>query len=122
MQGAFAKHLRDVADAYPAHEHKRVVLVIDNAPWHRGKPIDDMLADHPHLELYRLPSYSPKMSVIERFWKPLRRRATHNRMFDDLQDLKASIRNSLRYFQTVRSRITSLVEGCYENRTASTGT
>jgi hypothetical protein len=122
MQEGFAKHLRDVAGAYPAGGHRRVVLVIDNAPWHRGRPIDDVLAEHPHLELYRLPSYSPKLNVIERFWKPLRRRATHNRLFDDLQDLKASIRNSLRYFQTVRSRIMSLVGGCYGNQTASAGT
>ena len=63
-------------------EHKRVVLIIDNAPWHRGKPIDEALADNPHLEFYRLPSYSPQLNVIERFWKKLRRRATHNRLFD----------------------------------------
>jgi hypothetical protein len=51
--------------------------------------------------------------VIERFWKLLRRRATHNRLFDRLCDLKGSIRNSLRYFQTVRSRITTLIAKCY---------
>ena len=122
MQEAFAAHLRDVAGAYPAHLHERVVLVIDNAPWHRGQAVSEALAENPHLELYRLPSYSPKLNVIERFWKPLRRRATHNRLFDSLADLKTSIRNSLRYFQTVRSRIMSLVGGCYENQTASTGT
>ncbi len=27
--------------------HRRVVLIIDNAPWHRGKPIDEALADNP---------------------------------------------------------------------------
>jgi transposase len=122
MQAAFAKHLLDVAKAYPARRHKRVVLVIDNAPWHRGKVVSEALAENPHLELYRLPSYSPKLNVIERLWKVLRRRATHNRLFDALMDLKASLRNSLRYFQTVRSRIMSLIEGCYANATASTGT
>ena len=59
MQVAFAAHLRHVARIYPAERHERVVLIIDNAPWHRGKPIDEALADHPHLEFYRLPSYSP---------------------------------------------------------------
>ena len=121
LQDAFAGHLRDVAKAYPAHPHPRVVLVIDNAPWHRGKVVSEALAENPHLELYRLPSYSPKLAVIERFWKVLRRRATHNRLFDTLKDLKASLRNSLRYFQTVRSRIMSLVGGCYEKATASAG-
>ena len=121
LQEAFAAHLRDVAKAYPPWRCRRVVLVIDNAPWHRGRVVSEALAQNPHLELYRLPSYSPRLAVIERFWKVLRRRATHNRLFDTLADLKASLRNSLRYFQTVRSRIMTLIGDCYENRTASAG-
>ena len=113
MQAAFAAHLRHIARVYPAGRHKRVVLVIDNAPWHRGALIDEALADHPHLEFYRLPSYSPSLNPIERFWRKLRRRATHNRLFDTPADLKRSIRNSLCYFQTMRSRVASLVSGCY---------
>lgn len=122
MQDAFAAHLRHVARAYPADRHKRVVLVIDNAPWHRGKAIDAALADHPHLAFYRLPSYSPSLNPIERFWRVLRRRATHNRLFDTPADLKRSIRNSLCYFQTVRRRMASLVNNCFpvQNTTAST--
>jgi transposase len=113
MQEAFAAHLRHVARTYPADRCKRVVLLIDNAPWHRGGPIDEALAECPHLEFYRLPSYSPHLNVIERFWKLLRRRASHNRLFEGLGDLKRSLRASLCYFQTVRGRIKSLVAGCY---------
>ncbi len=39
MQEAFAAHLRHIGRLYPAEKHKRVVLIIDNAPWHRGGPI-----------------------------------------------------------------------------------
>ncbi len=109
MQEAFAAHLRHVGRVYPAARHPRVVLVIDNAPWHRGKVVDEALADNPHLELYRLPSYSPQLNPVERFWKLLRRRATHNRLFDTLADLKASIRHSLCYFQTVRDRVRTMI-------------
>ena len=96
---------------YPRATFPRVVLTIDNAPWHRGPLIDQALAENPHLEFYRMPSYSPQLNVIERFWKMLRRRATHNRLFDAIADLKASVRNSLRYFQTVRSRLLTLIHG-----------
>lgn len=109
LQEAFARHLRHVGRQYPASEHRRVVLLIDNAPWHAGAAVDQALADNPHLELKRLPSYSPALNPIERFWKALRRRATHNRLFDTLADLKQSLRNSLRYFQTMRERVKSLV-------------
>lgn len=125
MQRAFAAHLRHVGRSYPAAECGRVVLIIDNAPWHRGGPIDAALRDYPHLEFYRLPSYSPCLNVVERLWKKLRRRATHNRLFDTIADLKRSVRNSLRYFQTVREKIRSLVRGCYPtpaNQTPSPGT
>ena len=87
-----------------------MVLLIDNAPWHRGQPVDEALADNPHLEFKRLPSYSPQLNPIERFWKVLRRRATHNRLFETLADLKRSVRNSLRYFQTMRQRVKSLLQ------------
>src|SRR5438270_6605545 len=109
MQEAFAAHLRHVARLYPAERHARVVLTIDNAPWHRGKLIDQVLEEHPQLEFYRLPSYSPQLNVIERFWKLLRRRATHNRLFESLTDLKRSLRASLCYYQTMRGRVRSLV-------------
>jgi transposase len=111
MQRAFGEHLRHVAEAYPREKYERVVLTIDGAPWHRGALVNEAMKENPHLELYRLPSYSPKLNVIERFWKKLRRRATHNRLFDTIKDLKRSVRNSLRYFQTVRSRLLSLING-----------
>src|SRR3954468_8535896 len=124
MQEAFAAHLRHIGRAYPKDKHRRVVLIIDNAPWHRGKPIDEALADNPHLEFYRLPSYSPQLNVIEHLWKMLRRRATHNRFFDGLSDLKCSIRASLCYFQTVKRRVRGMVAKSYprhEDRKASAG-
>jgi transposase len=109
MQEAFASHLRHVGKVYPRDEHKEVVLLIDNAPWHRGGPIAEALRDNQHLKFKRLPSYSPQLNPIERLWKVLRRRATHNRLFDSLGDLKRSVRASLSYFQTVRERIKTLL-------------
>jgi transposase len=111
LQEAFADHLRHIGRVYPREQHPRVVLVIDNAPWHRGQPIDEALRDNPHLEFKRLPSYSPQLNPIERLWKKLRRRATHNRLFDTLADLKSSLRASLSYFQTMRHKVKSIITG-----------
>jgi len=91
--------------------------VIDNAPWHRGQAVTDALAACPHLELYRLPPYSPQLNVIERLWKALRRRCLHNRLFDTLADLARAVRDGLRYFQTVRSRVMTLLDADYKKRT-----
>jgi transposase len=110
LQAAFARHLRDIARAYPAARYPRVVLVIDNAPWHRGALITAVLTALPHLECYRLPSYSPQLQVIERLWKVLRRRATHNRLFPTNAHLKQALRHSLCYYQTLKHRVLSLIQ------------
>ena len=70
-----------------------------------------VLEAHPHLELYRLPSYSPQLNVIERLWRVLRRRATHNRLFDTMAALRRALRASLCCYQTLRHKVLSLLEG-----------
>jgi hypothetical protein len=109
LQGAFAAHLQDIARMYPATTSPEVVITIDNAPWHRGAWVEAMLAAHPHLRLYRLPSYSPQLNVIERFWRVLRRRATHNRLFMSRASLRATLRTNISYFQTMRQKVLSLI-------------
>jgi DDE superfamily endonuclease len=90
LQGACAAHLRDIARAYPAQAYPEVVILIDNAPWHRGAMMEHVLAAYPNLRLYRWPRYSPQLHVIERLWRVLRRRATHNRLFASMAALRAT--------------------------------
>ena len=78
-------------------------------------------ADHPHPERKRLPAYRPPLSPIARPWRGLRRRATHNRLFDTLADLRRSVRDSLSYYQTTRERVRTLLERRPRKRTPSTG-
>jgi transposase len=86
------------------------VLVIDKAPWHQGAAVTEGLAAHLHLDLYPLPSYSPKRQVIERCWKGLRRRATHHRLFRTLAALKKARRNTLGSYQTLKQRVLSVIQ------------
>jgi len=125
MPGAFAAPPRPVARLDPADRHERVLPITDDAPWRRGQPIDGALAEHPHLEFPRLPSYSPRPNVVERSWKSLRRRATHNRLFDSLADPERSLRASPCYYQAVRGRIRTPIAGCYtpaQDQSVTTGT
>ncbi len=38
-----------------------------------------------------LPTYSPKLNLIERLWKYLHRQVTHNHLFEDIADLVAAV-------------------------------
>lgn len=110
LQETFAAPLRDIARAYPAEHYREVILVIDKAPWHRGALIRETLQAYPHLRLYPLPSYSPHLNVIERLWRVLRRRATHNRLFETRAELRAALRASLCYYQTLKHKVLSLIQ------------
>jgi hypothetical protein len=121
MRAGFAAHLRHVGRMYPAAESERVVVVIDDAPWRAGESVRAAPAENPHPESKRLPSYSPQLDPIERFWRVLRRRATHNRPFDTLADLRKSLRSSRSYFRTVRDRVRSLLSRKQPKPTTSPG-
>jgi transposase len=118
LQQAFAAHLRDLARAYPATLDKPVILTIDNAPWHQGTVVNEVLAAYPHLQLYRLPSYSPQLNLIERFWRVLRRRATHNRLFLTMAELRTALRVSFCYFHTMRHKVLSLLHSPRKKKAA----
>jgi transposase len=105
----FARHWRDMARAYPAAQYLRVV-VIDNASWHRGAWVTAVLGTSPHLALSPLPSASPKLQVIERFWKVRRRRATHYRLLPTMAQRKRTLRNNLCYYQTLKQRVLSVIQ------------
>jgi transposase len=119
LQETFARHLRDLAGAYPGARFPKVVILIDNAPWHRGALIIGVLEEFPPLVLSRLPSYCPDLNPIERLWKVLRRRATHNRLFETMSLLRHALRGSLCYFQTCRHRVLSLLDASKRQRRRS---
>jgi hypothetical protein len=50
---ALAAPLHALARAYPATLGTPVLLTIDNAPWHQGAGIAEVLTARPHLQLYR---------------------------------------------------------------------
>lgn len=120
MQQAFARHMRDIARTYPVAHYPRVVLVIDNAPWHKGALVTAALTAAPPIEVYRLPRYSPQLQVIERLWKVVRRRATHNRLFPRMAQLCQALRTSLCYYQTLKHRVLALIQSSKKRTKLST--
>jgi transposase len=109
LHQAFAAHLRDLARAYPATLGKPVLITLDNAPGPQGTAMTEVLAAPPHLPLYRFPSYSPQLNLIERFWRVLGRRATHKRLFESRRELRGALRASFCYFHTMRHKVLSLI-------------
>jgi transposase len=63
----------------------KVVLVVDNYIIHRSKKTHGVLAQYAdRLLVVALPTYSPKLNPIELLWKYLRRKVTHNHLYQSL--------------------------------------
>lgn len=63
----FQAFLDTMAKEAPGEKGKRVLLVLDNASWHKTKRLNWR-----HIEPIYLPPYSPDFNPIERFWQHLK--------------------------------------------------
>ena len=87
---------------------RKVYVVIDNYRIHFAKPVLALLAAHSdQIELVTLPTYSPQLNPVERFWKHLRRKVTHNTFFQAIDRLLEAVTGFFQEFaacpDTVRS-------------------
>jgi transposase len=55
---------------------RRLLLLVDRASWHQGKPVEAVLAQHPRLELFYLPTACPDLNPQEHVWAAVRRLVT----------------------------------------------
>ena len=63
-------------------------LIVDNARYHHAELLQPFLKSYADRFLLDfLPPYSPQLNPIERVWKFLRKKATHNVYFPTLEEL-----------------------------------
>lgn len=83
---AFLEHL---LATYP---HQHLVLVMDNASYHRSRTTQAALSLYEdRLLVVWLPKYSPFLNPIERFWLHFKQFTVANRLHRSLDDLHASV-------------------------------
>ena len=80
------------------------VIVWDNAPFHKSQ----ILQQIQRLTLIALPSYSPKINPIERFFEEIRRK-TANCLFESLDNIENLIESKIRSLNDDKSNILSIV-------------
>ena len=74
--------LRQVSQAYP---DDYILLVMDNAIWHKSSTLD--------IELTFIPPYTPEMNPIEQVWKEIRKRGFKNKAFRTLEDVMKQLQD-----------------------------
>jgi transposase len=93
----FQEFLRRLLEA---HSERRVVLVIDNASYHRTRQILELLDAHTdHVFVIWLPRYSPELNLIEGLWGYLKRSALNNYFYGDIGSLEKAVHHAFRNIQ-----------------------
>lgn len=99
----------------PIYIGPKVVLVIDNYIIHKSKITQAVLAQYAdRLEVFSLPTYSPKLNLIEHLWKYLHAKVTHNHLFGSIEALLSAIREFLDELTSDKARVLSVI-GNYPN-------
>jgi transposase len=72
------------------HPGRRIKIILDNATYQRCYAVmsQAILLD---IELVFLPSYSPNLNLIERYWKFVKKKCLYNRFYGDFESFCAAI-------------------------------
>lgn len=93
---AFIEQFMRTVTQLPDYHGQKIVLVVDNFRIHQSKKTLAFLKQYAdQLILFALPTYSPWLNLIERLWKHLRRKVTHNHLFQTVAQLVKAVRSFL---------------------------
>jgi transposase len=91
-----------------ANPGKRLLIVLDNAPYNHAAPVRDA-ARKLRIQLLYLPVYSPNLNLIERFWKFLKRKVARNRYYTTFIKFRKAVQNVLTNIAAYREELSSLM-------------
>ena len=75
-----------------ANGSRPVTVFLDNAPYQRAAIVQDK-AEELSIDLQFLPSYSPNLNLIERFWKFVKQRCLYSKYYETFDIFSSTIRD-----------------------------
>jgi transposase len=101
-----------------ANPGKRLLIVLDNAPYNHAEPVREA-AKRLRIELLYLPPYSPNLNLIERFWKFLKRKVARNRFHATFVEFRSAVQKVLNNIAAYHDELASLMTERFQLFTAS---
>jgi transposase len=74
-----------------SHRQKKIVVICDNARYHRSGLLDEWLQQHPRISQKFLPPYSPNLNLIERLWKWMKKKVTATVYYPTFAEFKKAV-------------------------------
>ncbi len=86
----------------------KIFLVLDNAPYNRSWKVH-LRSEMEGVELIYLPSYSPNLNPIERFWKFFKKKVLYNQYYETFDKFESACEKFMRGARKYRSELSSLI-------------
>ncbi len=102
----FKNHLKKVLWEY--RHSTKIIMILDNVRFHHAKLLKPFLQKRHKLHFIYLPAYSPDLNPIERVWWYMRKKITHNRYIESLNERKIKFWKLFSHFQKTNEFITDL--------------
>jgi len=84
----YLEFLEQVAIKYYQKKRKKIFYIQDNASYHKDEIVWEWFSDNrKYIEVYNLPPYSPEFNAAEPLWKHTRKTGTHNRYFENENEI-----------------------------------
>jgi len=104
----FRTFLKKILRYYKGRNGK-IHLILDNVRYHHAKLLKPFLEKNKtKLELMFLPAYSPDFNPIERVWWYMRKKISHNRYIDTLQNRMKAFWKMFSHYQKPNKFIVKL--------------
>lgn len=104
--------LKQLRESHP--ESGRIYLILDNARSHRAREVADYCEQAGIIRFF-LPTYSPNLNVIERFWKYLRAEVLQDHYYATFADFVAAIQYFLDHLEQHRAKLATLLTDHFES-------
>jgi putative transposase len=109
----FCALVEQIVTAYcpgEAYAGPKIGVVVDNYVIHRSQKSLACLEKYAdRLEIIPLPTYAPKLNVIERLWKYLRRKVTHNHLYETMDQLLDAVDGFLKSLNSCPDEALSVI-------------
>lgn len=105
---SFKKHLKKVLNVYKSYS--KIIMVVDNVRYHHAKLLEKWLKNNEKIEIIYLPPYSPELNPVERAWWYMRKKITHNRFVNSLNDRIKAFWKMFSHFQKPNEELLKVCE------------
>ena len=92
----------------------KIIVILDNAKYHKAEIVFEWLKEHPKLQLEFLPSYAPNLNLIERLWRFAKQKLVRNNYYEKYKTFRAAVFQFLNNVHKYYHELTTLMVENFE--------